>query len=53
MTMFSNTPVSVTNPPINTGSFVFIGSLLLFHKTDGQPFTVTYTIDATAKSLTR
>jgi hypothetical protein len=53
MTMFSNTPVSVTNSPISTGSFVFTGSVLLFHKTDGQPFTVTYTIDATAKSLTR
>jgi hypothetical protein len=53
MTMFSNTPVGVTNSPISTGSFVFTGSVLLFHKTDGQPFTVTYTIDATAKSLTR
>ena len=53
MTMLSNTPVSVTNSPISTGSFVFTGSVLLFHKTDGQPFTVTYTIDATAKSLTR
>src|SRR5919205_2184780 len=52
MTMFSNTPVSVTNSPISTGSFVFTGSVLLFHKTDGKPFTVTYTIDATAKSLT-
>src|ERR671933_672429 len=53
MTMFSNTHVSITNSPISTGSFVFTGSVLLFHKTDGQPFTVTYTIDATAKSLTR
>ena len=53
MTMVSNTPVSITNSPISTGSFVFTGSVLLFHKTDGQPFTVTYTIDATAKSLTR
>jgi hypothetical protein len=53
MTMFSNTPVGVTNSPISTGSFVFTGSVLLFHKTDGQPFTVTYTIDATAKSLTK
>jgi hypothetical protein len=53
MTMFSNTPVSITNSPISTGSFVFTGSVLLFHKTDGQPFTVTYTIDATAKSLTK
>jgi hypothetical protein len=53
MTMFSNTPVGVANSPISTGSFVFTGSVLLFHKTDGQPFRVTYTIDATAKSLTR
>jgi hypothetical protein len=53
MTMFTNTPVSVTNSPISTGSFVFTGSVLLFHKTDGQPFTVTYTVDAAAKSLSR
>ena len=52
MTMFSNTPVSVTNTPISTGSLVFTGSILLFHKTDGVPFTVTYTIDAAAKSVT-
>ena len=53
MTMFSNTPVAVTNSPISTGSFVFAGSALLFHKTDGIPFTVTYTIDAVAKPLTQ
>jgi hypothetical protein len=53
MTMFSNTPVAVTNTPISTGSFVFAGSALLFHKTDGIPFTVTYTIDAVAKPLTQ
>ena len=53
MTMFSNTPVAVTNTPISTGSFVFTGSALLFHKTDGIPFTVTYTIDAVAKPLTQ
>lgn len=53
ITMFSNTPVSITNSPISTAPFVFTDSVLLFHKTDGQPFTVTYTIDATAKSLTR
>ena len=52
MTMFSNTPVSVTNTPISTGSLVFTGSALIFHKTDGIPFTVTYTIDAVAKPLT-
>jgi len=53
MTMFSNTPVAATNTPISTGSFVFTGSALLFHKTDGIPFTVTYTIDAVAKPLTQ
>ena len=51
MTMFTNTPVSVTNTPISTGSFAFSGSALIFHKTDGQPFTVTYTVDAVAKTL--
>jgi hypothetical protein len=51
MTIFSNTPVSVTNTPISTGSFTFAGSALVFHKTDGQPFTVTYTLDAMAKPL--
>ena len=51
MTIFSNTPVTVTNTPISTGSFTFAGSALVFHKTDGQPFTVTYTLDAMAKPL--
>lgn len=56
MTMFSNTPVTVTNTPISTGSLVFTGSALVFHITDGIPFTVTYTIDAIdaiAKPLTQ
>jgi hypothetical protein len=52
MTIFSNTPVTITNTPISTGSFIFAGSALVFHKTDGQQFTVTYTLDATAKPLT-
>lgn len=52
MTMFTNTPVSLTNTPISTGSFTFTGSALVFHKTDGIPFTVTYTLDATANALT-
>ena len=30
MTMFSNTPVSITNSPISEGSFVFTGSVLLY-----------------------
>jgi|SRR5690349_1789755 hypothetical protein len=53
MTAFSNTPVIVTNTPISTGSLVFVGSALVFHKTDGIPFTVTYSIDAVAKQLTQ
>jgi hypothetical protein len=53
MTMFSNTPVTITNSPISTGSLAFTGSALVFHKTDGIPFTVTYTIDAVAKPLTQ
>ena len=53
MTMFSDTPVSVTNTPISTGSFVFTGSALVFHKTSGEPFTVTYTIDAAENVLTK
>jgi len=52
MTMFTNTPVALTNTPISTGSFTFTGSALVFHKTDGTPFTVTYTLDATANALT-
>jgi hypothetical protein len=34
-------------------SFEFTGSALVFHKTSGKPFTVTYTIDAVAKNMTR
>jgi hypothetical protein len=37
--------------PMSTGSLTFAGSALVFHKIDGQPFTVTYTIDAVAKPL--
>ena len=52
MTMFSNTPVTITDKPYSVGSFNFAGSALLFHKTNGQPFSVTYTLDAVAKNLT-
>ena len=50
MTMFTDTPVRVTDTPISTGSFVFTGSAVVFHKTSGEPFTVTYTVGAVAKS---
>ncbi|MGB8163138.1 MAG: hypothetical protein WCE92_09645, partial [Nitrososphaeraceae archaeon] len=46
MTMFTDTPVKVTDTPISTGSLQFTGSALVFHKTSGEPFTVTYTVDA-------
>jgi len=50
MTMFTDTPVKVTDTPISTGSLQFTGSALVFHKTSGEPFTVTYTVDAIARS---
>ena len=50
MTMFSDTPVKVTDTPISTGSLRFTGSALVFHKTSGEPFTVTYTVDAVART---
>jgi len=53
MTMFSNTPVTITDKPYSVGSFSFIGTALLFHKTNGQPFTVTYSLDAIAKNVTK
>lgn len=34
---------------ISSGTLEFVGSALVFHKTTGQPFTVTYSIDAVAK----
>ncbi|HEY6949512.1 MAG TPA: hypothetical protein VI146_02795 [Nitrososphaeraceae archaeon] len=48
ITVFTDTPVKVTDTPISTGSLQFTGSALVFHKTSGEPFTVTYTVDATA-----
>lgn len=53
MTMFSNTPVTITDKPYSVGSFSFIGTALLFHKTNGQPFTVTYSLNAIAKNETK
>jgi hypothetical protein len=53
MTMFSNTPVTITDKPYSVGSFTFVGTAVLFHKTNGQPFSVTYSLDAVAKDLTK
>lgn len=35
--------------PINSGSMNFAGSALAFHTLSGEKFTVTFTVDATAK----
>jgi len=39
--------------PTASGSFEFTGSGLIFHKRSSEPFTVTYTIDATLRPLTQ
>ena len=39
-----------TDSPVNAGTFEFAGNALAFHTLDGKPFTVTYTVDAMAKS---
>jgi hypothetical protein len=41
-----------TDSPVNAGSLPFAGNALAFHTLDGKPFTVTYTVDAEAKSPT-
>lgn len=38
---------------ISSGTFDFIGDSLVFHKRSGEPFTVTYTLEAYARSLTQ
>jgi hypothetical protein len=50
MTMFTDSPVEITGTPISTGSLQFTGSALVFHKTSGEPYTVTYTVDAVART---
>ena len=47
--MFSDTPVKVTDTPISTGSLIFTGSVLVLHKTSGDSFIVTYTVDAVVR----
>jgi hypothetical protein len=45
--------VTITDKPYSVGSFTFVGTAVLFHKTNGQPFSVTYSLDAVAKDLTK
>ena len=42
-------PIEINGTGISSGSFSFVGNALVFHKTNGEPFTVTYTIDAKVK----
>jgi hypothetical protein len=41
-----------TDRPIFAGSLPFAGTALAFHTTTGEPFTVSYTLDADAKLAT-
>ena len=42
-------PIEINGIGTSSGTIEFVGSALVFHKTTGQPFTVTYSIDAVAK----
>ena len=46
-------PIQINGTGLSSGSFVFEGSALVFHKASGEPFTVTYTVDAVAKDVTK
>jgi hypothetical protein len=42
-------PIEINGTGISSGTLEFVGSALVFHKTSGEPFTVTYSLDAVAK----
>jgi hypothetical protein len=44
-------PIEINGTGISSGTLEFVGSALVFHNTTGQPFTVTYSIDAVAKPI--
>jgi hypothetical protein len=46
-------PIEINGTGLSSGSLEFDGSGLVFHKASGEPFTVTYTLDAVAKDVTR
>ena len=46
-------PIEINGTGISSGTLDFAGNALVFHKTTGEPFTVTYTIDAVSKKLTQ
>ncbi|HJT48607.1 MAG TPA: hypothetical protein VJ729_10545 [Nitrososphaeraceae archaeon] len=43
---------TASGTPVASGSMPFVGNALAFHTLSGDKFTVTYTVDATAKELT-
>jgi hypothetical protein len=45
-------PIEINGTGISSGILDFVGSALVFHKTTGEPFTVTYSVDAVAKNTT-
>lgn len=46
-------PIEINGTGLSSGTLEFAGSGLVFHKASGEPFTVTYTLDAIAKDVTR
>ncbi len=42
-----------TSNPVPSGTAPFVGSAVAFHTLSGAKFTVTYSVDATANSLTK
>ena len=44
-------PIEINGTGISSSSVNFVGNALVFHKTNGEPFTVTYTIDAKVKDI--
>lgn len=46
-------PIELNGTGISSGTLEFAGNALVFHKTSGEPFTVTYTIDAVSKKITQ
>jgi hypothetical protein len=46
-------PIEINGTGISSGAFEFEGSALVFHKTSGEPFTVTYTVNAVAREINK
>ena len=46
-------PIEINGTGISSGSFEFEGSALVFHKTSGEPFTVTYTVNAIVREINK